>query len=561
MHRPHSLHIKSTYFDYPLYPFRPPPELTGRTAPHPVVIVGAGPVGLIVAMELGRRGIRTVLLEAIETVSPGSRATCVSRRSMEIMLQNQCDEPFVSKALMWTEGSSFYRDQMVYRLRMPHSADERYFPMANIQQCVYEKFLVDRVEQIDHVDLRWQSKVVGLTEGKDTVTLRVDTPEGEYDLSARYVVAADGARSIVRELLGLRLAGESHSGRYLIADIRMASSYPTERRAWFDPPSNPGNTILMHKQPDDIWRIDYQLATDQDSDYELQDDRVRARIKAHLDWIGETAPWQLEWTSLYKAHCLCLDDYRYGRILFAGDAVHLVPIFGVRGMNSGIADANNLGWKLAYVLQGLAPDSLLDSYTPERRAATLDIFDNARKSTLFMTPPTRGYQLTRDAVLQLAIDEDSMKPLINPRQSTPYDYVASPLTTAQREPFERGPRAGAPLINIRLKSGQGKHEHLLDHLGPDFNLLWFGESPAEFRIDVSSTLEGVRVKPILITRLAARSTQGLCVIHDHDGRLYSSFDATAGCAYLIRPDGHVCARWRSWDEAHLAQALRRALTR
>lgn len=551
MHLPNSLHIKSSYFRYPIYPFRRPPEMDGGRQRHPVVIVGAGPAGLILAMELGRRGVPAVLLEAIETVSPGSRATCVSRRSMEIMLQNGCAQPFVSHALMWTHGTSFYREHSVYRLEMPHHADERFHPMANIQQCVYEKFLVDRVEQLAAVDVRWQSKVVGMRTESDEVVLRVDTPEGEYELRADYVVAADGARSAIRELMGLRLNGESHSGRYLIADIRMRSDYPTERRAWFDPPSNPGNTVLMHKQPDDVWRIDYQISAEDDGDAELKEERVRARIKSHLDWIGERASWELEWTSLYRAHCLCLDDYRHGRVFFAGDAAHLVPIFGVRGMNSGIADANNLGWKLAYVLQGRAPEHLLDSYTPERRAATLDIFDNARKSTVFMTPPTRGYQLVRDAVLQLAVSEAAFKPLINPRQSTPYDYVDSPLTTASADEanFAGGPRAGAPLSNARVEGPGAAHAHLLDYLGADFTLIRFAAPEG-----TAGSAEATSLRTLWITRT---NIAGPDVIVDGSGHIQRHLGAEAGSIYLVRPDGHLCARWKTYD----ADAVRTALAR
>jgi 3-(3-hydroxy-phenyl)propionate hydroxylase len=183
------------------------------------------------------------------------------------------------------------------------------------------------------------------------VILSVETPEGVYELEADWVVATDGARSFVREAVGLKLEGNSYEGRYLIADIKFRSEYPTERRAWFDPPSNPGSTVLMHRQPDDVWRIDYQIRDDEDSAIELQEERVRARVDAHLQMIGEAPDYELIWISLYKAHCLTLPRYRHGRILFAGDAAHLVPIFGVRGLNSGVDDAGNLVWKLAAVIQ------------------------------------------------------------------------------------------------------------------------------------------------------------------------------------------------------------------
>ena len=518
----------------------------------------------MLALELGRRGIETVVLEAAETVSEGSRAACVSRRSMEILQQNGADERFLGKALCWIYGSSFYRDKLVYRLEMPHSEDERFYPMANLQQCIFEEYLVERVAEVSGIDLRWRSKVIAVESGADGVTLTVDTPEGEYPLAADYVVAADGARSAMRSLLGLRMSGESHSGRYLIADIKMASRYPTERRAWFDPPTNPGNTVLMHKQPHDIWRIDYQLGPDDDDEYELQEARVRERVQQHLDWIGETTPWQMEWVSLYKAHCLCLDSYRHGRVLFAGDAAHLVPIFGVRGMNSGIADANNLGWKLAYVIQGRAPERLLDSYTPERRAATLDVFDNARKTTIFMTPPTRGFQLVRDAALQLAVTEEFTKPLVNPRQSTPYDYVQSPLTTVNgdEQRFHRGPRAGAPLENVRLADTLKPRNFLLDHVGPDFNLLVFAEraNGHEALLSEVPTEHRDRIRVIVVTR-SREATPRLAnetVIPDESGHVFEKYDAVPGTTYLARPDGHVCGRWRNASPAKIAGALARA---
>ncbi len=552
--------FSSLYFDYPHYPFVRPPEMSGQTPRHQVAIVGGGPVGLACAMELARHGASAVVIEDDDTVADGSRAVCIARRSMEILQGLGVADRFLEKGLVWTGGRSFYKDKVVYELEMPHSDDERFHPMTNLQQCYIEKFLVDAIDGNEWIDVRWQSRATGLQQDADGVTLTVETPEGAYDLQTDYVIAADGARSMVRQLLGLQLNGTSYEGRYLIADIKMASPHPIERRAFFDPRSNPGSTVLMHKQPDDIWRIDYQLHDEDDPDEELREDRIRARIQAQLDLVGEKTPWQLEWYSLYKAHCLALDDYRSGRVLFAGDAAHLVPIFGVRGLNSGFADANNLGWKLAYVLRGDAGEDLLDSYTPERREATLDIIREARKSTIFMTPPSRGYRLMRDAALSIALSEDFTKGLINPRQSAPYDYTDGPLTAfKERESgFDAGPRAGAPLRNVRLSGfGDNRPRFLLDLLRPGFNGLYFhgdGDLPPTVRDLFAAGL----FAPIVVTQERV-DIEGATVLADSDGHLAAVYGAGAGSFYLVRPDGHVAARWTDVIATEVEQAIRIAL--
>ena len=550
MHDPHT-RTDSLYFDYPIFPFTRPPEMEGKSVTHPVVIAGGGPSGLIAALELARFGIQCVVIEADETVSEGSRAACVSRRSMEILRANGVDQAFLAQALPWTHGTSYYREHEVFRLSMPHSEDERFYPMANLQQNMFEALLVERAQALG-VEIRWRSKVAGVRQHGGEVELDIDTPEHVYTLRARYVIAADGARSELRRLLNLKLNGESHEGRYLIADIRMASSYPTERRAWFDPASNPGKSVLVHKMARDMWRVDYALDAGEDEETEMQEARVKQRIKRHLDYIGEATPWTLDWIRLYKAHCLCLDDYRHGNLFFIGDAAHLVPIFGVRGMNSSMADANNLGWKLAAVLHRAAPDALLDSYSPERRAATLDVFANAAKSTRFMTPPTRGYTLLRDAALQLAVTEEFAKQWINPRQSAPYDYVASALTTPDEDAFACGARPGAPMNCVKLADGS----YLTDHVGGGFTLLVFGDggvSEDDIALPAHSS-DGLRMAP-------TKGFQPSLTLHRIvDTAALRTCDAVSGSAYLVRPDGHVCARWRQVTSAKLGAALERVLT-
>ncbi len=563
MHRPQSQHTQSLYFDYPRYAFERPPEMDGAQHRHPVVIVGAGPVGLCCALELAKHGIRSVVLEEDETVSEGSRALSISRRSFEILQQLDLSERFLEKALPWTSGKSFYRDKVVFELEMPHTDDERFFPMVNLQQCYVERFMVEQIMEQDAAELRWQSKVVTVSQTEEAVELRVDTPEGEYTLAAEYVIAGDGARSVLRDLLGLRMSGTSFRGEYLIADIKLPTDRPTERLAWFDPVSNPESTVLMHKQPDDMWRVDYQLPPGYDPGVELDEANIRKRIQQQLDLLGETGPWELDWFSLYKAHCLCLDDYRTGRVFFVGDAAHLVPIFGVRGLNSGLADANNLGWKLAWVMQGLADATLLDSYSTERRADTQETFQQASKSTAFMTPPSRGFRLLRDAVLSLSLSESFAQGLINPRQSSAFAYTDSPLNGEDDDAaFEQGPRTGAPLQNvwIRARVQAEPDTFLLDHLGVGFTLLYFtedGQFP-DFIRDVKPAEKTSALRPLVISQKAA-SGQTITWLHDPERRVHEQYGASHGTGYLVRPDGHVAARWKSLSEQKLRTALSRTV--
>lgn len=553
--------LQSLYFDYPTFPFRRPEELDGAGPDHAVLIAGAGPVGLTAALALARQGIASVLVEQKDTVNDGSRAICVSRHSFEILQQLGAVAPFVDKALGWTRGRCYYRDQLVYQLEMPHSEQERFLPMYNIQQQYIEQFLIDATARYPGlIDLRWCSQVRDVAASDEGVALAIETPEGGYTLRGQYLLAADGARSGLREALGLRLEGENLPGNYVIADVRMEHDFPTERRSFFESSANPQATVLVHRQPDDIWRVDWQIPPGEDPAAAVREDTVRRRVQAILDMIGHAGEWELEWWSIYTANTLCLDDYRRGRVFFIGDAAHIVPIFGVRGLNNGLIDAVNVAWKIAYVQQGRAAPALLDSYSPERRGATLDVFRNAGKSSRFMTPPTRGYALMRKAVLELALTENFTRPFADPRQVTPYTYRDSPLTTAddERDPFLSGPAPGAALGNCRL----GEDDYLLDHLGPGFSLLYFSEDcscPSE----IAALVEKLRgLDPQCQLFIISRGAAGECgegVLVDESGDLFRRYDGVPGAAYLVRPDRHVAGRWKTCQAQRILAAMRRAM--
>jgi 3-(3-hydroxy-phenyl)propionate hydroxylase len=552
--------LDSLYFTYPIFEAKRAPELDSPALQHPVAIIGAGPIGMTAALALASYGVRSVLVDRKDTFNDGSRATCIARPSMHIFERISAVKPFVEKALGWRYGRSYYRGDQIFRLEMPHPDGEKYLPMYNLQQQYMEQFLHDAVAASPLIDMRWQTEATGIVPRADGVTLALASPHGPYQLEARYALAADGARSPVRSMLGLRLSGENYEGKYVIADVRMEHDFPTERRAFFEPRSNPGGTVLIHKQPENIWRIDYQLREGESEEEALREATIRTRVGAILADIGHDKPWELEWWSIYSANTLLLDDYRHGRVIFIGDSAHIVPIFGVRGLNNGLADAHNIGWKLGLVLNGGADESLLDSYSPERRGATLDVFENATKSTRFMTPPTRGWRLAREAALSLSLMHAFPRGLANPRQMQPYTYSASPLTpyAGRDAAFAGGPASGSAAPNARLTGGG----HLLDRAGLGMTALLFTDGTVD--ADQQALLARLAALDPRFTVLVVSSSgvsTGPDHIDDADGAIAGIYAARPGAVYLLRPDLHVAGRWDRIEPEEIVHTAKLCLGR
>jgi 3-(3-hydroxy-phenyl)propionate hydroxylase len=516
--------------------------------PHPAVVVGGGPIGLITALGLVRRGIRTVVVEAGNSASIGSRAICTSRHTLEVLDRLGAGDLVQEDSLLWSRGRSFYRDEEVLSFEMPSSPASVRPAMVNISQAVIEQHLIDILRAEPLATVLFEARLTKCTEHPGSVELRIETPAGERTLSAAWVVAADGARSEVRSQLGLRLSGTSYEGRYVIADIRWKSQWPTERKVWFDPASNPGSTIIMHEQPDDIWRVDYQLDDADDAAAETQPDRIRERIARHFAWLGmPDEEYELVWSSLYQARALSLDSYRHGRVLFAGDAAHLVPIFGVRGLNSGAEDASTLSWTLASVINGDADPKLLDVYAWERRNAWEQNIANARLSTLFMTPGTLGYKTTRRAVLAIANDRPVFRNLINPRQSSATHARGSAINWAN-DPAAAADSAGAqpgdPVPDVYLSEdksrtllGEGGRGYIVVGNQPVAGVL---ASLAE-AFAAAFPLEGARA---VVLDDAARQ------------RLAAEFGTNPHEAFVIRPEGLLLARIDTEQAVDIAEILR-----
>lgn len=506
------------------------PPMQERDAP--VVIVGAGPIGLALAIDLGLRGHKVVVLGKFDFIAAGSKAICYSKRSLDILDRLGVGEAAVERGVTWNVGKVFWKDRSepVYQFDMLPVKNQKMPGFINLQQYHLEELLVARIANIENIELRWGHEVCGVEPATYGVQVTVTTGQGDYCQKADWLVACDGSRSTIRTTMGLDFEGKVFEDNFLVADIRMKNDRPSERWFWFDPPFNPGKTALMHKQPDDIWRLDFQLGWDVDRDACVKPEYVDHLIRAML---GNDVQYEPEWYSVYTFQCRRMERFRHGRVLFAGDSAHLVSPFGARGCNGGFADVDNLGWKLDLVIAGHAGDALLETYNDEATLTADENILNSTRSTDFLTPKNNMSRIFRDAVLELAGEFDFARTLVNSgRLSLPVIYPHSTLNISDRDDWQGlGVQPGAPAIDAPLGSGW-----LLEELGGEFVLLSNGAGVG--CPDVVRSID-----------LAKLQDRGLAT---------ARFALEPGAATLVRPDQYICGRWKNPTEFDIEDALRRA---
>ncbi|MDD9740758.1 FAD-dependent oxidoreductase [Marinovum sp. SP66] len=522
-----------------IYPYeRSPDQDKASAVRHPVVIVGGGPVGIATALDLGQQGVPVLVLDDHEGIGQGSRAICFSKRSLEIADRYGCAGPMIDKGVVWNLGKVFHRDEKVFEFNLLPEEGHKYPAFINLQQPYFERFMVDRLRQLQAagapIQLRGKNRVDGIEVHDDHVVLEVMTPDGPYSLEADWLVACDGANSPLRTRLGYEFTGKVFQDSFLIADIRMTgdTEFPTERWFWFEPSHGQGASTLLHKQPDGVWRVDFQIGWDIDRKEEMKEDNIRRRLDAFLGPVR----YEIVWSSIYTFQSKRMARFRHGPVIFAGDAAHQVSPFGARGANSGMQDADNLGWKLGLVVQGKAPAKLLDSYSEERVHGADENILNSTRSTDFITPKSEISKIFRDAVLGLARTVPFARPLVNSgRLSVPCVYDGLPLNGP--DALTGGPartRVGAPMVDAPVGD-----DWLLGLLGGDFRLMTIdAEAPKRLEVD-----------GITVTRVALSAKGNPDLAARYLG------DATSA-VYLMRPDQHVVARWPGFDAAEVTRALK-----
>lgn len=527
LHQPSSM----PGYSLPEYPYRTPPEVArGTTGAYPVIVVGAGLGGLTAALELGSRGIRTIVLDEDNSVGAAglsSRGICYAKRSLEILDRFGVAARVRAKGVTWNEGDVFRGRERLYRFNLQPETDQKFPAFVNLQQFYVEQYLVERLQQMPAVDLRWKNRVSSVRQDADGVYVTVQTPEGKYACKARWLVAADGGHSVVREKLRVRDAAHALLEDYwCIADVRLSKKEAAVRKAFLDSELNEGGAIWYHQMADGVWRTDWQISQYRRPDLEATPQRARKRLQKLL---GPKVKFELVWVGPWRFRKRYVAKMLHGRVLFLGDAAAQHSPFGARGGNRAIQDANNLAWKLALVLEGKAHPDLLATYHDERHRAAREAVEISTRSACFIGPENPNQRVFRDAMLDLAQMDERMRALVNVgRLSTACDYFDSPLNP-EHAPPDDGLDAPLAAPGCAAPDGRLGEGFLVDRLQGEFTTLLFGEAAGA---------------------IARKGNEALWARYGVPPE---------GATYVIRPDGHVLARCRGMDAGFAQRSIEAAL--
>jgi 2-polyprenyl-6-methoxyphenol hydroxylase-like FAD-dependent oxidoreductase len=511
----------------------------------PVVIAGAGPVGLVTALLLARHEVPTVVLEAAGRRDPvGSKAICFQRDVLDVLDRVGCAEDLIAGGVTWTVGRTYYRDHELFAVTFPEPGPDVPPPWINISQAVLERRLLDLVAATPLIDLRYGHPVAGARIGPDGVDVHVAAPGGRITVRGSHLVGADGSRSAVRDLLGIGFPGRSFADKFLICDIKAELPFPSERRFHFDPEWNPGRQVLVHHCPDSTWRIDWQVP----EDYDLAAEQASGALDDRIRKIVGAVPYEVVWATAYRFHERCAERFAVrGRAFLAGDAAHLYAPFGARGLNSGIQDAENLAWKLAFVRRGWAPPALLETYDAERRAAAGENLRVTTATMEFLVPHTEDQRTRRRTALARAVTDPGARSMIDSgKLAEPYWYLDSPLTTPAGpvDDFPRQPGAPRPPVPGVLCPDapcvrSARPTRLRRLFGRSFVVLTAG--PPRGPAAVGFPCETYALDDI-----------------DRGGAVRTALRAGPDTVHVVRPDGHLAAVLDNPDTPTLQAALRRA---
>ena len=549
----------SPTYELPEYAFVAPADINSKAIQtYPVVIVGAGLSGLTLACKLAHLGVSAVVLDEDNTVGvkgASSRGICYTQQSLEIFARLGIYERIAAKGVAWQVGRTFAGEDEVFsfdlRERSQFSASSQP-PFINIQQFYIEMFLVDRIlelnKKIPLIDLRWKNRVTGFSQDKEAVTLKVDTPAGKYTLKASHVIDASGSHTPFHAWVGATMDSKRGDDRWCIADVRFKHQPPTERHTWIEAPFNDNRAVWQHLMGDDVWRIDYQMAPDADPAYVSREDVVRERLAKQF---GANVECDIVWVGPYAYKSQCLHQLHHGRVFFIGDTAKVVSPFGARGGNTGIADADNLAWKLAAVLRGQAAPALLASYNQERLQAAKRNVQVTNRTARYLRAPEGIERLFRSASIGLAKHHAFARTLINTgRMAEANRYDVSDVCQ---------PEGGFMVPNAPLQfadHASGSLADLLQWTQGRMLLLVFGELSRKEIAKLQSISALASVYAVQV--VAKKNADVLEHVIDSNKTLRRACQSEKAQWALIRPDAYLAGKGKAIN-GQLVKALATAL--
>ncbi|WP_353945138.1 FAD-dependent monooxygenase [Streptomyces sp. HUAS MG91] len=522
----------------------------------PVIVVGAGPVGLTLSLALARHGVPSVVLdEGPGKDEPRPARTVVLREDTAALAERLSGASFDALGSRWTGWRSLRRKQEMRVLTFGGPEDSLPAPL-HIAQHDLTGALRAAVARERLVKLSADSRLDSVEEDRDGLTAHTRGPKGTW-WRGSYLVGCDGPRSTVRKLLDIRFPGRTAVERHAVAALRTELPWPGQALLHRNPPwrtSGPsGAEVVGRPLADGVWRLDWLLPPRSDL---VTPDVLVTRIRETLaGWCGgSTPPYELLDTGVHTVHHRLARRWRVGRAFLAGDSAHLLGALGTQGLDEGLRDADNLAWKLALAWHDdrrPASDALLDSYQTERRAAVAGRLRAADQAL----PMLRGGGGLRSYVPGSARGHDALLteghlgygPL-----GAPGAYADSPLTPPRAESqVEVGTAPGAPAADVRVTAPDGSFVNLRDRfgLGP---LLVVLVAPGTGVWDRKHWMSAG-----LMPRLAAAVS---ALPHEAELLVAESYpDAPAHTVLLIRPDGHLVTALSGVRPAELYDAARTAL--
>jgi 2-polyprenyl-6-methoxyphenol hydroxylase-like FAD-dependent oxidoreductase len=490
-----------------------------------VLVVGGGPTGLTVAAVLTAAGVEVTVIDAAEGPErESSRATTVHAATLELLDRlDGAGAEIAEKAARATGSTLWNGSQRLARLqwsRMPTP----YASMFNLPQVETESILRARLARLGS-EVLWGTKAIGLERDDSGARLEVERAGRREALSARWVVGCDGARSAIRRSLEVPLEGSTHEERFLLGDVHLRTDLARDRTHVF---VSVGGVLGVIPLADGRFRLNGTLAPGE----ELSPEALPALIDTRLNGHEGLSLLEIDWLAEYRTHSRLASRYRIGPVFLAGDAAHLNSPVGGQGMNAGIHDAVNLGWKLAGVVRGTSPPELLDSYEAERRPAAAAVLRASEASTRMITARRPVERALRNTVMRIAhrLPPVQAKLTLEPAgltQTYSSGAIAKPTHGGGIQPGQR-----LPSVPLHTSPTRWLHRQLP---GFDYDLLIV--APERSRGDLGDLARGHGVRARRVTSSGPDVDD---VLVDPGGTIAAAVGARrAPTAVLVRPDGIV----------------------